>query len=452
MKTAYPPGPKGMPLLGNVLQIRKNKLAFMLHAARTHGDIAHFRLGPIDAYLLNHPDHIRDVLIERADVLPKDRLQNKIISPFFGNGMLISNGEEHHRQRRMAQPAFHPRRLDSYARIFVEQALQGMAGWRSGDEYAIDAEMLKMTIQNVCLALFNADATDIVARAAAAMTSIIELLSTEFDLAIPIPMWLPTQRNRRKREAIRELDSIVMKFVADWRRSGQDRGDLLSMLMLAHGEARGGVTHDELRDHLITMFSAGHETTAFTLVWAWILLSQHPDVEAELWTELDRVLGGRPPTAEDLPQLVYTTMIVKETLRLYPAGWLLSPREPHEDITLGGYTIPKGSMIFISPYVLHRDGRFFPEPERFRPERFRPGADKHIARGTYIPFGIGPRVCIGGAFATTEAVLTLATVAQRYRVSLLPGQSLAPRGNLALRPPPGVKVRVIARKTVAAAA
>nr|WP_275939187.1 cytochrome P450 [Polyangium spumosum] len=451
VRIVYPPGPRGLPLVGNLHQIRKDKIAFMLETA-SHGDIAHFRLGPTDAYLVNHPDHIRDVLIERSDVLPKDWLQRKIVSPFFGNGMLITNGEEHARQRRMAQPAFHPKRLDSYGRVFVEQTLHGIAGWRSGGEYEIDTEMLKMTIQNVCLTLFNADATDIVARAAVAMTTIMDLLSMEFDLALPIPMWLPTEHNRRKREAIRELDSIVMKFAEAWRKSGQDRGDLLSMLMLAHGEGRGGVTHDELRDHLIVMFAAGHETTAFTLVWAWVMISQHPEVEAALWEEVDRVLGGRPPTAEDVPQLVYTSMVVKETLRLYPAGWILSLRQPGEDIRLGGYTIPKGSRIFISPYVTHRDPRYFSEPERFRPERFRPGLDQNIRRGSYIPFGIGPRVCIGNGFAMMEAVLILATVAQRYRVSLLPGQTLVPRGNLALRPPPGVKVRVTERLRSAAAA
>jgi cytochrome P450 len=242
-----------------------------------------------------------------------------------------------------------------------------------------------------------------------------------------------------------------MKFAADWRRSGQDRGDLLSMLMRAHGNERG-VSHDELRDYLIAMFSAGHETTAYTLVWAWIMLAKHPAVEAALWEELDRVLGGRPPTAEDLPQLVYTNMIIKETLRLYPTGWMLFPRETTEDVVLGGYSITKGSIIYVSPYVLHRDERYFPDPERFHPERFRGGAEKQLPRGAYIPFGLGPRVCMGQHFATMEAVLTLATVAQRYRVMLLGNERLIASGKIALRPPPGVKVKVIARQPAAAVA
>jgi len=441
-----------MPLLGNVLELRKNKMGFLSELAKTYGDIAHFRVGPRHAYLLNHPDPIHDILVERPTELPKERIHQKIVAPFFGNGMLISNGDAHQRQRKMAQPAFHPRRVGSYGRIFVEQALLGIDAWRSGSEYAIDAEMLKITIKNVCLALFSSDATGIVERAAAAMTTVLELLGAEFDVSLPIPAWLPIEHNRKKRLAVRELDAIVMKFAQDWEISKQDRGDLLSMLMMIYEREGGGVRHDELRDHLVNMFAAGHETTAFTLVWAFILLSQHPDVEAKLWEELERTLGGRPPTAEDLPKLTYTTMIVKETLRLYPAGWLLSPREPHEDITLSGYNIPKNSMLFISPYLLHRDARFFPNPERFDPERFRPGTDKQIPRSAYIPFGAGPRVCIGQGFATTQVALILATVAQRYQVSVLPGQEFAPRGTLALRPPPNVRARIFARERTRAAA
>lgn len=451
MKTAYPPGPKGLPLLGSVLDLRKDKLEFLTGIAKSYGDFVHFRVGPRHAYLLSRPEHVHEILVEHPKRMPKERIHQMIVAPFFGNGVVTSNGEVHDRQRKMAQPAFQPRRLDSYCHVFVEQALQGIRGWRSGGEYEIDTEMLRMTIQNVCLTLFNADASDIVPRAAASMTDILRLLGTEYDVSFPIPMWVPIEHNRRKRAAIQELDAIVMKFADDWRKSGQDRGDLLSMLMLAHGDGRG-VTHDELRDYLIAMFSAGHETTAFTLVWAWIMLAQNPEVESALWQELDRVLGGRPPTADDLPQLVYTSMIIKETLRLYPTGWMLFPRETTEDVVLGGYSITKGSIIYISPYVIHRDERYFPEPERFNPERFRGGAEKHLPRGAYIPFGLGPRVCMGQHFATMEAVLTLATVAQRYRVTLLEKGPLVASGKIALRPPPGVKVKVVARQPAAAAA
>ena len=251
--------------------------------------------------------------------------------------------------------------------------------------------------------------------------------------------------------AARRLDGVAGAIIENRRKSEEDRGDLLSMLMLAHGE-RGDVTHDDVRDNMIAMFSAGHETTAFTLVWTWIMLAKNPHVEAALWEELDRVLGGRAPTAEDYPRLAYTTMIIKETLRIYPTGWLLFPRETAVDVVLGGYTIPKGSMIYVAPYVIHRNPEYFPDPERFNPERFRAGAEKQLPRGAYIPFGLGPRVCMGQHFAMMEAVLTLAIVAQRYRVSLLGRQSAhEPSGSLALRPPKGVKVRVHERRSVATA-
>jgi cytochrome P450 len=450
MNIDYPPGPKGLPLLGNLLELRKDKMGFLSKLARTYGNLVHFRVGPRRAYFLNHPELIHEVLVEQSAKLPKEWMHQKIAAPFLGRGMLVSEGEHYKRQRRTAQPAFHPRRIEGYGRIFVEQALKGISGWRSGGDYEIDAEMLKISIQNVCLTMFGMDATGIAARAAGAMTDCLELFSTEFDISLPIPMWLPTEHNRRKRAAVKQLDEIVMSFADEWRKSREDKGDLLSMLM--QSREGGGVTHDELRDHLINVFAAGHETTAFTLVWAWILLSGHPDVEAEVCRELDRVLGGRPPAAEDIPKLVYTSMIVKETLRLYSPGWLLSPREPVEDIILAGYTIPKGSMLFISPFLLHRDARFFPEPERFDPERFRPGTEKPIQRGAYIPFGVGPRVCIGNGFATTQVVLILATIIQQYRISILPGQQIVPRGTLALRPPPGVRVKVFARRDAQAAA
>jgi cytochrome P450 len=449
MKTAYPPGPKGLPVLGSLQDLRKDKLGFLTSLAKDYGDFVHFRVGPRHAYLVSRPDCVHEILVELPKKTPKEWIHQRIVAPFFGNGVVTSNGAIHDRQRRMAQPAFQPRRLDHYCRTFVEQGLLGISEWRSGGEYEIDTEMLRITIQNVCLTLFTADAADIVPRAAAAMTDILGLLGREYDIAFPIPMWLPIEYNRRKKEAIRELNAIVMKFVADWQKSEQDKGDLLSMLMLAHGE-RGDVTYDDVRDNMIAMFSAGHETTAFTLVWTWIMLAKHPHVEAALWEELDRVLGGRPPTAEDYPRLVYTTMIIKETLRIYPTGWLLFPRETAEDITLGGYTLQKGSMIYLAPYVIHRNPQYFPDPERFDPERFRGAAEKQLPRGAYIPFGLGPRVCMGQHFAMMEAVLTLAIVAQRYRVSLL-GQQQAhvPSGSLALRPPRGVKVRVVERQKAA---
>lgn len=445
MRLEDPPGPKGAPLIGNMLEFRKDRMAFLMRAARTHGDVVHFRPGPFHAYLLNHPDHIRDVLVTRPAMFPKNRIQGWLVEPLLGKGMIISNGEDHKRQRRAAQPAFAPKRIDGYCEMFVRHAQEAMEAWGSGGEYDIDSEMLRLAMKNLCEALFNADATGISRRAEEALPIAIELLTKDSDLWLPLPSWLPTRHNRKKGEVIRTLTDIALKFAEDWRRAGVDRGDLLSMLMLARDEKGRPIEQAELRDHLVTMFAAGYETTAFTLIWAWILIAQHPSVEAALHEELDRVLGGRAPTVEDLPKLTYASMVLKETLRLYPAAWVLALREPAEDVEMGGYRLRKGGFLFISPYIIQRDPRFFADPERFLPERFTPGAEREIPRGAYLPFGLGPRVCIGQSFSSTEALLVLATLAQRYRVSLIPGQRLDPWGGLALRPPAGVRVRITPR-------
>lgn len=452
MRLEDPPGPVGIPLIGNMLEFRKDRMAFLIRAARTYGDVVHFRPGPFHAYLLNHPDHIRDVLVGRPAKFLKNRIQGWMVKPLLGKGMIISNGEDHRRQRRAAQPAFAPKRIDGYCGMFVRHAEEAMKAWGTGGEYDIDTEMLRLAMKNLCEALFNANTADISKRAEEALPIAIELLTKDSELWVPLPSWLPTRHNRKKKEVIRGLTDIALSFADDWRKSGVDRGDLLSMLMLARDEKGCPIAQAELRDHLVTMFAAGYETTAFTLIWAWILIAQHPSVEAALHAELDRVLGGRAPTAEDLPKLTYTSMVLKETLRLYPAAWVLALREPVEDVAIGGYRIRKGSFLFISPYIIQRDPRYFDDPERFDPERFSPNAEKEIPRGAYLPFGIGPRVCIGQSFSQTEALLVLATLAQHYRVSVKPGQRLDPWGGLALRPPAGVRVRITPRTSGARAA
>jgi cytochrome P450 len=446
MKPVHPPGPKGAPLFGNFFQFQKDKLAFLTDAARTYGDIVHFRPGPLHAYLFTNPVHIREILIERAAKLPKHRLQQWILEPLLGNGMSTSNGEVHKRQRRMAQPAFHQARMDGYCRMFVEHTREAMEGWEAGAEYELDREMQRVTVKNVCKALFNGGTAHMDERAEKALPAALDLLNIETNLWVRLPSWLPTEHNRKKKEVIGAVTEVMMKFAEDWRASGgKDKGDLLSMLMLARDEEGRPIGEAEVRDHLLTMFTAGYETTAITLTWTWIMLARHPDVEAALHRELDRVLGGRAPTPEDIPKLTYVTMILKETLRLYPSAWLLMLREPVEDLEIGDYTIKKGSVVAISPYIVHRDPRYFSEPERFLPERFAPSAEKQIPRGAYFPFGMGGRACMGQSFAMSEAAVVLAIMAQRFRISVLPGQQIEPTGGLTLRPPAGIRARFLAR-------
>lgn len=445
MKPVHPPMPKGVPIFGNLFQFQRDKLTFLTEAARAHGDIVYFRPGPFHGYLFSNPEHIRDILVDRAAQLPRHRIQSWLLEPLLGNGMIVSSGEEHKRQRRMAQPAFHQARVDGYCRMFIQHAREAMEGWGASAEFDLEREMLRMTMKNVCKALFNADTAHLGERAAKALQGALDMVNIESNLWIRMPSWVPTAHNRAKKKVIRTVKEVVMKFAEDWRASGEDKGDLLSMLMLARDEEGRPMGEAELRDHLVSMFAAGYETTAYMLIWSWIMLARHPEVEAALHAELDRVLGGRPPTPADIPKLTYVTMVIKETLRLYPSAWLLRLREPVEDLEIGGYTIKKGSFVAISPYIVHRDPRHFSDPERFLPERFSPSAEKQIPKGAYFPFGIGGRMCIGQAFAMSEAVLILATMAQRYRISVPAGQRIEPWAAMMLRPPIGIRARFTAR-------
>jgi cytochrome P450 len=294
--------------------------------------------------------------------------------------------------------------------------------------------------------LFDADVATEAREIGDVITVLLQLLNERFNKLIAIPDWIPTSSNRRLAQASRRLDQLIQRFIDDRRASGEDKGDLLSMLLLARDEdGTGQMTDKQVRDEAMTLFGAGHETTAVALTWTWYLLSQHPEVEAKLHDELDAVLGGRKPTLEDLPHLPYTEKVIKEAMRLYPPAWGTS-REPITDVEIGGYPIKKGQTIFINIYGVHRDARFFSDPGRFDPERFSPENEKQIPHYAYLPFGGGPRVCIGNAFAMMEARLILATVAQQYRLKLAPGHQVAPQRVFTLRPKHGMKMIAVRRE------
>jgi cytochrome P450 len=425
------------------MEFRRDPVGVMLRSAREQGDIGSFRLGPIVLYQVNNPEYIHDILVGRGELFYRTALTKRIIGS-IGDGLLSSDGDFHRRQRRLAQPAFHHKRIAAYADVMVDYSLRALDTWKAGHEYDIDKEMMKLTLNIVSKTLFDADVSQIAESLYDPITAILEITNDKFTAFIGFPSWLPTPRNRREKRAGDTLHDTVYGFINEHRASGIDRGDLLSMLMTSNEETDEQMTDNQLYIESLTMFLAGHETTAMALIWTWYLLSQHPEIEAKLHAELDSVLQGRAPTVQDLPQLRYTSMVVKETMRLYPPAWVIS-REPLEDVTFGPHPMKKGSIMLISPYVVHRDPRYYPDPERFDPERFAEGYEKRLPRFAYFPFGGGSHVCIGQPFAMMEATLVLATIAQRYRLQLAPDQRVEIQPLVTLRPKYGMRMKLSPR-------
>ncbi|HYE16418.1 MAG TPA: cytochrome P450 [Pyrinomonadaceae bacterium] len=437
------PGPRAKWPGGHMLAFRRDPLAFLGRTAREHGDVSQFRVGPQQFFLLNHPDLIRDVLVTHNERFHKGRALQRA-KRLLGEGLLTSEGEFHRRQRRLAQPAFHRQRVNSYARVMVEHAARASARWRDREELDISEEMMRLTLSIVGKTLFDADVESDADEVGEALTDVMELFNY---LVLPYSELLeklPLPASRRFRRARARLDAVIYRIIEERRRSGADRGDLLSTLLLAVDEEGGGgrMTNEQLRDEVMTLFLAGHETTANALTWAWHLLAQNPEAETRLHEELDSVLGGREPTAEDVPSLPFTERVVAETMRLYPPAWAIG-RLAIEDHEAGGYLVPRGALVLVSQYVTHRDARFFPDPERFDPDRFTPEAKAERPQFAYFPFGGGPRRCIGEGFAWMEATLLLAALAGRWRVRLLPGRTVRTQPLITLRPGKGgVPVRL----------
>lgn len=446
MKRNLPPGPKGKPILGNLPDFWKDNLGFLLRLAREYGDIVHYHLLTERVYQLNHPDYIQEVLVNQADKFNKAPLDKQIFSQSLGNGLISSDGEFHRAQRKLMQPAFHSRRIETYAQIMTDFTTRLLAGWRESHTLDVHEAMTHLTMLIVSKALYDADVASSADGIAEAIHVLNKVGEDQYQQGYVVPGWIPIPQNRKIKRAVQKLDSVMMPIIEQRRASGEDKGDLLSMLLLAQDEDTGGrMTDQQVRDEAVSLFVAGHETTSNLLSWVWYALSQHPEIEAKLHTELDAVLDGRTPALRDLSLLPYTDMVIKETLRLYPPAWILNGRTPTEDVEIGGYTIPRGSLVFLSPYVMHRDPRNFAEPEQFRPERWADGLEKRIPRYAYFPFGGGPRVCIGNQFALMEARLVLATIARRYRLTLEPNQQVIPDPLITLRPRYGIRMRVVER-------
>ena len=444
--TAFPAGPSSRYPFQFLVEIARNPLAMMIAMNREYGDIAYYKIGPQHLYLFNHPDLIRDVLVTNQKNFHKSRGLERA-KRLLGNGLLTSEDEFHLRQRRLAQPAFHRQRIAAYAMTMSDYAERTRSSWTDGQTVDAHTEMMRLTLGIVAKTLFDADVEAEAAEIGQALTTAFESFNyamlpfTEYLDRLPIPAV------RRFNAARDRLDRTIYRMIRERRSTGEDRGDLLSMLLLAQDTEGDGTSMSDLqlRDEALTIFLAGHETTANALTWTWYLLSQHPDVEAKLYAEIDSALSGRLPTFDDLPQLPYTRMVLAESMRLYPPAWAIG-RRAIKPFKASGYTIAAGSVILMSQYIMHRDARFFPEPERFDPERWTPASQAERPKFSYFPFGGGARVCIGEQFAWMEGILLLATLAQQWQMRLVPDQVVDLQPLITLRPKHGMRM-TLARRT-----
>lgn len=442
LKSTSPPGPKAHWLTGVMRDYQNDPLEFTTRCAREFGDVVSARFLYVPCFFIYHPDHIEQVLVtQQRNFIKSVSLQTPFMRRLVGNGLLTSEGDFWKRQRRLAQPAFHRERINSYSQTMTAYTERMLASWHTGEARDIHEDMMQLTLEIVAKTLFDADVTDTAREVGQLLSVIVEPFSYQASFKWILDNRLPTPMNRRFHRTAQRLDEIVFGIINERRASQADRGDLLSMLLAAQDEDGSQMTDQQLRDEAMTLFLAGHETTALTMSWTWYLLAQNPEVETKLLAEIESVLGGRTPTLADLPALKYADQIIKEAMRLYPPAYAMG-RQALQEFELGGYRIPAKSQIFFFQYVTHRDPRYFDAPEQFKPERWTEEFVKQLPRYAYFPFGGGPRLCIGNSFAMMETVLLLTTIAQRFRLRLVSNEAIKPIPGITLRPEKGVKMRL----------
>jgi cytochrome P450 len=443
VSVSSPPGPQGNFILGNLTDFTEDPLSFLTLCSRDYGNIVSLSFGPFSTYLLNDPDLIDYVLKNTNRQFIKSQVlkSNKLL---LGEGLLTSEGEFWQRQRRLAQPGFHRQRIIAYADTMVEYTNQMLATWQDGEIRDIHQEMMQLTLEVVAKCLFDAEVAGEAQEVGKALNIALEHFNLRAKTMFLVPDSIPTPENLRFQRAVAQLNKVVYGIINQRRSDGKDPGDLLSMLMRSEDEDGSHMTDQQLRDEIMTLFLAGHETTANTLSWIWMLLSQHPKVEAKLLEELQTVLGGRNPHASDQANLPYTETVVTEAMRLYPPVWRMS-RELIEDWEVNGYLLKASSNVFMSQWVMHRDPRYFENPEEFNPDRWADDFAKTLPPGVYFPFGAGPRVCIGQGFAIMESVILVAAIAQKFQISLVPEHPIELQPSITLRPKQGIKVKLTKR-------
>ncbi len=466
MPEKYPPGPRGGPFgIMSIGPFQRDPLAFALDVARKYGDFAFVRLAWVRVYLLSRPELIREVLTTKMTSFHKLRRQMKELGKLEGESVNTADGASWRRRRPLVQSAFHARHLERFAGAFVEYTRRRVERWSPGTTFDMTEEMNLLALELIGKVLFDVDWSDRAARLREAVHIFRSQMQREISGYFSVPDWVPLPGRFRQRQAVREIDTMIRKLIRQHRSSPTAGGDILSLILAAarsfapspgvgqaalpvvNGPPSGPFTDTEIRDEAATLFVAGHDTTSAAMSWFWYLLARHPQVEQRVLHEVDTVLAGRPATFEDMRRLKYTEMTVKESMRLYPASGFLFGRQVVEDVELGGYTLRRGSWLFVSPYLVHHDPRHFKDPEVFDPERFAPGREDEIPPYTYMPFGGGPRTCIGNNFAMIQIVLVAATIVQKFRLVLEPGHpEVEPKLEVVLRPKGGIFMCAVPRE------
>lgn len=444
-----PPGPHAGRWHADPGPYIADRLGYLTRLVQTYGEVCRFRMGLWDIYLLTHPDHVRQVLVNDHTKVTKSKVI-KASQALLGKGLLTSEGAFHRRQRRLMAPAFHRQRIAGYAETMVRHAAALAQNWQDGQTVDMHAEMNRVTLAIIGETMFGARteaAARVVSRALEINFGMLNRLTSPWHFLAGL---LHVRENVRFFRARRQLNRIVYGFIAQRHRETEQRDDVLQMLLEARdteGDG-GGMSDRQIRDEVLIIFLAGHETTANALAWTWYLLARHPEVEARLHAELDRVLAGRPPTLDDVAALTYTRCVIEESIRLYPPAYVID-RATQSDMAIGGFRIRRGTTIFLSPYLTHRDARWYPNPEQFDPDRWSAEAKAARPKYAYFPFGAGPRVCIGEQFAWTEAILVLASLAQHWQGHLQTDAPVVPQPLIVLRPASGIPMRLELRAPAA---
>jgi cytochrome P450 len=446
-KASLPPGPGGLPIIGNLLPFQRQPLKFFSSLERKYGRMATVHIGKRPVVLVFRPEHIRYILTENSRNFCKPAAANNTgIKLFLGDGLLTIDGNEHRQQRKLVQPAFHKHRVDSYGEVMTQFAEEMLASWQPGSTVNIASEMQKVTLRIITKTLFNVDSLELTQRLGHAFDVVI---SGNKNPGMALGRFNRRRTNAHTVESVRILDEFVYGLIEQRQQSGEDTGDVLSMLLAAQ-KAEGGMTDKQAHDHILTFVAAGHETAQNTLAWTFYLLSQHPQVQEKLLTELETVLHGRTPTLDDLRNLPYLEWVINEVWRFYPPAWRQG-RQAIEDFELDGYHFPAGTVVILSQWVLHNLPDIWKDPENFRPERWNPASGEKVPQGAYFPFGMGSRICIGMPFAQLETRLLLATILQRYvprlspnaRVVFQPLVTLRPKYGMLMQLEPNTRVREI---------